>query len=72
MTHFVKRIPVLLWANKVSVSHGSSVLWDNIIKMVSGTDEPLSVGSDEPYFSMQTDINIGICTGSDIRSLCRT
>ena len=30
----------------------------NIIKMVSGTDEPLSVGSDEPHFSMQFDINL--------------
>ena len=28
--------------------------WDNIIKMVSGTDEPLSVGSGEPQF----DINL--------------
>ena len=26
--------------------------------MVSGTDEPLSVGSDEPHFSMQFDINL--------------
>ena len=60
--------------------------------MVSGTDEPFSVRSDEPHFSMQFDINlngyniylenrclntlelkaIGICIGSDIRSLCRT
>ena len=24
--------------------HGSIIFWDNIIKMVSGTDEPLSVG----------------------------
>ena len=26
--------------------------------MASGTDEPLSVGSDEPHFSMQFDINL--------------
>ena len=26
--------------------------------MVSGTDEPLSVGSDEPHFSMQFDMNL--------------
>ena len=38
--------------------HGYTVLWDNIIKMVSGTDEPLSVGSDESHFSMQFDINL--------------
>ena len=38
--------------------HGSTVLWDNITKMVSGTVEPLSVGSDEPHFSMQLDINL--------------
>ena len=38
--------------------HGSTVVWDNIIKMVSLTDEPLSVGSDEPHFSMQFDINL--------------
>ena len=25
---------------------------------MSGTDEPLSVGSDEPHFSMQFDINL--------------
>ena len=38
--------------------HGSTVLCDNIIKMVSGTDEPLSVGSYEPHFSTQFDINL--------------
>ena len=38
--------------------HGSAVVWDNIIKMVSGTDEPLSLGSDEAHFSMQFDINL--------------
>ena len=26
--------------------------------MVSGTDEPHSVGCDEPYFSMQFDMNL--------------
>ena len=26
--------------------------------MMSGTDEPLSVGSDEPHFSMKFDINL--------------
>ena len=43
---------------RVAFTHNSTVLWDNIIKMVSGTDEPLSVGSDEPHFSMQFDINL--------------
>ena len=38
-----------------SATYGSTV-WDNIIKMVSGTDEPLSVGYDEPHFAMQFDI----------------
>ena len=38
--------------------HGSTVLWDSITKMVSVTDEPLSVGSDEPHFPMQFNINL--------------
>ena len=38
--------------------HGSTVLWDYIIKMVSGTDEPLSARSDEPHFSIQFDIDL--------------
>ena len=41
-----KPLPLVL----IHRPHGSTVLWDNIIKMVSGTDEPLSVGSDEPHF----------------------
>ena len=38
--------------------HGSAVVWDNIIKMVSETDEPFSVGSDELHFSVHFDSSL--------------